>query len=731
MRKAPAISGLMTMLVFVLVALLTSAQNAAAQQITLSPFSTPFNNPIGIDHHEPSDALILSVNYPNGVPNNLDIINETNGAHTQFSSLSGLTEELKIATVRTSPACQQFPVGDVFTGNGQPGQIVRLDKNGNIYPPAPNNPGNPAPGFNSWVQLPAVIAGVFTTLPQDLLRGSLFVDRGCGFSGDLIVVTSDGTAFPTNGAGAVWRVKSDGTAQFLTRILRTGTTCVRGNCPGVHLEGVITLPNDINKYGAPPTGWAGTIIAGDENDNLDLTKNGRIWSITAAGVATPFTLAFTDGNGLRHPIKTEDLDIIEAGADFFGVDYGDSRILTAPSANFAGFVGDILLTQEFPCGSPGFPPGLPTTPCVGTNGSTSTPGLYVVQFVGSGGNAVGGVFNVTPLTFFASSFKPVRQWEHVTISPRGDVGVLKSAFQSPINAGDIARFDITVTANGPAPSLNVVLTDTVPTGVDGLGWSVTGPDGTSCSPNPVAGGALLTCNFGTLKPGEVRTITLTAKTTAGACPSLANTATVNSTNDRNSANNSSTATITINSSSPGCTSSGKPLDIGPFGKGDLIVPVGDWISAGYRFKFPTNNDAGTVSILNATMTLPVRCSHDGPVVGNIVIPLASGPYSVPMNYNKYLPAESAADPASYQGAVKAPPLCGAGNPLFLTAYSSKIGAVFHAVAVKTIPQKLQIAVHYNSPAGRGKQDINCMDPTANPPPGNSACGASWSGSIDP
>ena len=45
----------------------------AAQALTLTPFATNFNTPIGIDWYEPTSKLILSVNYPTGSPNNIDL----------------------------------------------------------------------------------------------------------------------------------------------------------------------------------------------------------------------------------------------------------------------------------------------------------------------------------------------------------------------------------------------------------------------------------------------------------------------------------------------------------------------------------------------------------------------------------------------------------------------------------------------------------------------------------
>src|ERR1700681_625931 len=107
-----------------------TAGAAVAAPIFLATFPFAFNHPIGIDFQDTSGQLIMSVNYFSGEPNNLDLVNATTGAPTQFSNLHGLTNEVKVATVRSS-ACQGgFIDGEVFTGNGHPGQIVRISANG-------------------------------------------------------------------------------------------------------------------------------------------------------------------------------------------------------------------------------------------------------------------------------------------------------------------------------------------------------------------------------------------------------------------------------------------------------------------------------------------------------------------------------------------------------------------------------------------------------------------------
>jgi len=213
-----------------LAAIVSAARPARAADpapVTLVPISTRFNNPIGIDHHEPTNQVVLSVNYPDGRPRNFELVDAT-GRHRAFSRITGLTEEVKIGTVRAS-ACQGgFTPGELFTGTGQPGAIARIAPDG-------------ASARNPWVRL----------RPEDgLLRGSLFQDRYCVFGGDLIAVTT---------TGGIWRVQSDAKA---TRLADVGT----------HLEGLSTIPNEPDRYGP----WAGKALVGAEEQS-------RIYAIAPDG----------------------------------------------------------------------------------------------------------------------------------------------------------------------------------------------------------------------------------------------------------------------------------------------------------------------------------------------------------------------------------------------------------------------------------------------------------------
>jgi hypothetical protein len=305
--------------------LLFASQAAWAAPITFTDVTSgTFNSPIGIDYHEPTNSLVMSVNYnAGGSPYNFERV-EFNGTRVQFSTISGLTDEVKIATVRSGGA-GGFTTGELFTGNGVDGQIVRIAADGSS-------------NLNPWVSLPGSGNG--------LMRGSLYVDRTGVYGGDLIVVTT---------AGEVWRVTSAGVA---TKIADVNT----------HLEGVITVPNDVAQYGT----LAGKIIAGAEQE-------GRLYIFDNNGLV---------GNPLIG-VAIEDIDLINANENFFGVNFGTGKLLGAEASQFAPYVGGILLTQEFGAGS----------------------GLFVLSW------------NGTSLVTTALALDPasaaVGQWEHVTFAPAG------------------------------------------------------------------------------------------------------------------------------------------------------------------------------------------------------------------------------------------------------------------------------------------------------------------------
>jgi hypothetical protein len=136
---------------------------------------------------------------------------------------------------------------------------------------------------------------------------------------------------------------------------------------------MITVPNDVAKYGP----LAGKIIAGAEDQGL-------LYTFDTAGTVATFNVG----------VNIEDIDLIPANENFFGVNFGTSRILGAPASEFSGLAGDILLTSEF-------------------GGSAS--GLFRLRWTGTS-------LEAPELTLNPGSASR-GQWEHVTFAPAGIVEI--------------------------------------------------------------------------------------------------------------------------------------------------------------------------------------------------------------------------------------------------------------------------------------------------------------------
>jgi hypothetical protein len=117
--------------------------------------------------------------------------------------------------------------------------------------------------------------------------------------------------------GGVWRIKSDGNTSKITNIVNSRP----------HLEGVITLTNDVQKWGP----WAGKIITGTESEILP-----KIYAIATNGAVTSFSLG----------IGPEDFDLIPTNQDLYCADENSYQILKVSRSYFSSYVGDLLITQS-------------------------------------------------------------------------------------------------------------------------------------------------------------------------------------------------------------------------------------------------------------------------------------------------------------------------------------------------------------------------------------------------
>ena len=284
--------------------------------------------------------LIVSANYQQaGVDDFVQLgLAGTNTFITNWSGIQNLFDEIKLTTVKTT--ANGFTNGEMFFGTGTNGHIGRLSANGAVSNLA-------------WAVVTTNSAGT-----NSLFRGSFYVDQTGIFGGDLIAVTG-GT--DTQG-GEVWRVSSSN-ATLVANI--TGDSTFR------HLEGVITLTNDVQKWGP----WAGRILTGAESKIPPL-----IHAVATNGLVTSFALG----------IEPEDFDVISTN-DLYCTAFVDHKILKVSRNLLTNYIGDLLITQE----------GLPPNQCSR---------LFIVRW-----NSSNSAFEMRsfalPTTIYQVGF------EHVTFAP--------------------------------------------------------------------------------------------------------------------------------------------------------------------------------------------------------------------------------------------------------------------------------------------------------------------------
>jgi len=254
----------------------------------------------GIDYHPPTQSLLVSQYYDSTADGWNFIRINTNGVITNWSKITHLGEEKKLCVVQ-QPA-NGFTQGEMYFGTLTNGVIGKISADGSET-------------NMSWA--------VLTTNNMEansLIRGSLYIDQTGIFGHDLIAVTGGNESQ----GGEIWRVNSSGGAALIQNIT---------NNPNPHLEGVVTLPDDVQKYGP----WAGRIITGAESavDANNLPKP-LIDSVDRNGIATSFAFS----------IAPEDFDIIPTNQDLYITSYNEGRILKLSQLLLTNYWGDILITQE-------------------------------------------------------------------------------------------------------------------------------------------------------------------------------------------------------------------------------------------------------------------------------------------------------------------------------------------------------------------------------------------------
>jgi hypothetical protein len=256
-----------------------------------APVVAGLSLPTGLDYHQPSNSLIVSVNGSLGEPRNFTRIFTNNSGATTIGAWSGVhgePDEIKLVTVKTTQS--GFTNGDLFYSSGTGiGWVSPTGTRSNL----------------NWAIL---TNGVFTNF--QLVRGGLCLDTTGLFSNRLVAVVSD-DQYVTNSKG-IWLVNAQQQTTFLTNLSTT------------HLEGAIVMPNDVNQWGP----WAEKIITGDEN-------TGIIFAIATNGVVSQFDLG----------IRPEDFDLIPTNQDLYVCDVQANSIAKLSRSYLTNFVGQLLITE--------------------------------------------------------------------------------------------------------------------------------------------------------------------------------------------------------------------------------------------------------------------------------------------------------------------------------------------------------------------------------------------------
>jgi hypothetical protein len=283
--------------------------NPTASQASIVIHDDPFipvaivDGPSAVDFSSPTESLIISANLTyntyNLVLTNNFLRLATNGTFTTWSGISGLFDEVKIATVRTTT--NRFIQGEMFFSTDEPGVIGRVSADATTW-------------TNNWVTLEG---------ETNHIRGGLCFDTTGVWNYDLIAVTGEGQTRP--GSRSVWRIHSPTNYTRVAVVTNVG-----------QLEGVTCVPNDPN-YGP----WAGKILTGDEYSS-------EIYTIDTNGAVTIFdTFAILPNEG----IGLSDVDIVPRYEDLYctlqqpnSLDQG--LLIKIPSTFMTNNIGEVVITQS-------------------------------------------------------------------------------------------------------------------------------------------------------------------------------------------------------------------------------------------------------------------------------------------------------------------------------------------------------------------------------------------------
>ena len=261
----------------------TGSVNITVQPQAFEQVASGIPNVIGVEWSPLVNKLVVTRLYP--CLNELVLVDLDGTVSPPITgAIARQCDETKIAV---SPGQGGFGVGDVFMGNGNPGEIVRVQMNASGTVTRIDNP---------WVKVPS----------NGRLRGGIAFDDVGTFGHDLITVWNDGRIF---------RVASDGSFSQVADL-------------GRPLEGADVAA----KTGFGPA--SGCILTGDMGWQ-------NLWA--ACPDKSPFIVKHVPSTG-----EIEFAHFVPAPGDFFFADHDRGRVYKGDSRSFtADLIGHTLVTTEY------------------------------------------------------------------------------------------------------------------------------------------------------------------------------------------------------------------------------------------------------------------------------------------------------------------------------------------------------------------------------------------------
>jgi uncharacterized repeat protein (TIGR01451 family) len=258
------------------------------------------------------------------------------------------------------------------------------------------------------------------------------------------------------------------------------------------------------------TSEADSTVAAPPSPTLTITKSGAPDPVTAG---TNLTYTITASNNGTVDLEAAAIrDPLPAGTAFVSV--------TAPGGwSCSG-------TSTITCSAPGM--------------AASSSAVFTLVVRVDPATAPGSLMNEA---FFDTTVSGRDQTISATASTQvvvsADLSVSKSDSPDPVATGGNITYTISVTNAGPSNAASVSLSDTIPASTSFV--SMTPAAGWSCS-----GTSTISCSIASMAPG-IASFQLVVHTGFGAAgTTVSNTATVSSPTDSNTANNSATASTTVN-----------------------------------------------------------------------------------------------------------------------------------------------------------------------------------------